>query len=128
MHSPLQHITEVYNAMETGNIGKLITILSNPIHVYTAHCMGGNSFGREGILRQISTFYRPGAGISKTVAHLIEKGHMVIALGTICISSSGQTIETMPFADVWSFEEEKISGVVCYYRDAEQLCTHLSKV
>jgi hypothetical protein len=28
----------------------------------------------------------------------------------------------MPFADVWSFEDDKISAVIFYYRDPQEMC------
>lgn len=126
MSPSLKKIHEIYAALELGNIGKLLTILASSINVHTARCMGGNSFGREGILKQISIFYRLGSGITKTVAYITEEDNLVIVLGNIQLTGAVEKVDLMSFTDVWTFENETISKVVFYYRDPELLVEHLA--
>jgi ketosteroid isomerase-like protein len=127
MSPSLQTISDVYVSMEQGNIGKLLTILDDSVLVYTAQCMGGNRRGREGILQLIPPFYRPGSSTKKTAGQFIEQGNTVIVLGVIQMKDGEQTDGSMSFADIWFFDNNRISSVVFYYRDPELLFAYLGK-
>ncbi len=66
MTPPLKQISDIYEYMEQGNIGKLLILLDDAIMVYTDQCMGGNRRGREGVLQLVPAFYRPGTGIKNS--------------------------------------------------------------
>jgi hypothetical protein len=123
MSASINTISEVYIALEEGNIGKLLTILSSSLKVYTASCMGGGISACEAILKQIHTFYRPGSAIKKTVGCMIEHDNMVIVPGNISING----IDSMPCADIWHFEHNKPSYVIFYYKDPTELSEYLQR-
>jgi hypothetical protein len=125
MTQVLQIILDVYAAMEQGNIGKLVITLDDAVWVYTAQSMGGNRRGREGILQQVPAFYRPGSGIKKLADRFIEQDNLVIVLGTIQITIPGAEFNSMPFADIWSFENSHIRSVIFYYGDPLALFKYL---
>lgn len=127
MSPALQTIIDVYVSMEQGNIGKLLIMLDDSVMVYTAECLGGNRRGREGILQLIPPFYRPGSTIKKTASQFIEQGNTVIVLGVIQMLGWEQPDVNMSFADIWSFDNNRISSVTFYYGDPELLCAYLSK-
>jgi hypothetical protein len=125
MTPTLLAVREIYASMEQGNIGKLVVALKDDLWVYTADCMGGNRRGREGILQQVPAFYRPGTGIKKEADHFIEQGGLVLVLGNVQISVPGAAITSMPFADIWRFENNHIQSVIFYYRDPTVLNYYL---
>ena len=127
MTPALKTILEIYASMEQGNLGKLLIVLDDTIHVHTAQCMGGNRRGREGILQLVPAFYRMGTGIKKTTHHFVEQEDRIIVTGNIQITVPGVSTDTMPFADVWSFEDNKISAVIFYYRDPQVLRDYLEQ-
>ena len=126
MTPALQTIHEIYLSLEQGNIGKLLPLLDNSVEIQTAQCLGGTKMGRDGILQLVSSFYRPGSGISKMVGQIAELDNRVIVIGNVFIDQPKTSIEPMPFADVWTFVENRISSAIFYYRDPAELCTHLS--
>ena len=128
MTPAIKTISDIYTCMEQGNIGKLLVVLDSSINVQTAECLGGTKPGAEGILQLISMFYRPGVRIKKMVKHIVEHHDKVIVLGNIQTVSSVDNPNQMPFADVWSFENNKIREVVFYYRDPGELCGHLNAI
>ncbi|HEX6426322.1 MAG TPA: hypothetical protein VF008_01500 [Niastella sp.] len=125
MTAALHTIRDIYISMEQGNIGKLVIALEDTVWVYTAQCMGGNRQGREGILQLVPAFYRPGTGIQKIAAHFFVQGSLVIVMGNIQITPPGIVINPIPFADVWSFEDNTIRSVIFYYRDPQELYDYL---
>lgn len=125
MIPPLKQISAIYEYMEQGNIGKLLIAIDDAVMVYTAQCMGGNRRGREGILQLVPAFYRPGTGMKKTVERLIAQDNLVIAVGTIQITGQDAIIILMPFADVWSYDNNKICEVIFYYRNPQELHEYL---
>lgn len=125
MTPALLTVRDIYASMEHGNIGKLVVALEEAIWVYTADCMGGNRRGRDGILQLVPAFYRPGTGIKKLAEEFIEQGNLVIVLGTIQIAVPDAATTSMPFADIWRFENVSIQSVTFYYRDPEELFSYL---
>jgi len=127
MKLALQTIRDLYSCMEQGNIGKLVAALHDEVWVYTAHCMGGNRRGREGILHQVPAFYRPGTGVKKIVNHFIEHDDLIIVLGTIQLTLPNADINAMSFVDVWHFDNDRIQSVHYYYRDPVELYKYLER-
>ncbi|WP_205514646.1 nuclear transport factor 2 family protein [Longitalea arenae] len=125
MTQALQTIRDLYVSMEQGNIGKLVIALDEAVYVHTAACMGGNRRGREGILQLVPVFYRPGSGIKKVIDHFIEHDSRIIVVGNICITTQSATTDLMPFADIWTLENNNILTVIFYYRDPQELCNYL---
>jgi|GEM_PF-1234866 len=125
MIPPLQQISEIYECMEQGNIGKLLMVLDDAVMVCTAQCMGGNRRGHEGILQLVSAFYRPGTIMKKTMERLVAQDNLVIALGIIQITVEDIVISQMPFADVWRYDDHKIREVVLYYSNPQELQEYL---
>jgi hypothetical protein len=119
-------VEEIYEAMEQGNIGKIISVLDESFTVYLAKSLGGIYQGREGILDVVSKMCSASGKSKKIVENLIEFNNRIIAFGNINFTDGNNSIAAIPFVDVWKIEQNKLLEVQLFYLDAEELVEHLA--
>jgi hypothetical protein len=125
MSQALKTVEEIYEAMEQGNIGKIISVLDENFTVYLAKSLGGVYNGREGILDVVSKMCSTSGKLKKIVENIIEFDNRIVALGNINFTDSDKSIAEIPFVDVWKADGDKIIEVQVFYLDAELLGDYL---
>jgi SnoaL-like domain len=126
MSQALKTVEEIYEAMEQGNIGKIISVLDENFTVHLAKSLGGVYQGREGILDVVSKMCSTSGKSKKIVENIIEFKNRIVAFGIINFTNSDKSIAAIPFVDVWKIEQNKLMEVQLFYLDAEELYAHLS--
>jgi SnoaL-like domain len=126
MSQALKTIEEIYEAMEQGNIGKIISVLDENFSVRLAKSLGGVYQGREGILDVVSKMCSASGKSKKIVEDIIEFDNRIVALGNINFTDSDKSIAEIPFVDVWKADGDKIMEVQVFYLDAEKLVEYLA--
>jgi SnoaL-like domain len=126
MSQALKTVEEIYEAMEQGNIGKIISVLDESFTVHLAKSLGGVYQGREGILDVVSKMCSASGKSKKIVENIIELKSRIVALGNINFTNSDKSIAAIPFVDVWKIEQNKLVEVQLFYLDAEEIYAHLS--
>jgi hypothetical protein len=127
MSQVLSTVQGIYEAMEQGNIGKVIAVLEEDFTLHLASSFGGVYHGREGILDVVSKMCSSSSKSKKAVESFIEHGNKIIVLGNINFHDDEIVIAAIPFVDVWSVEENKLLEVQIFYLDAELLYEYLNK-
>jgi hypothetical protein len=125
MSQALKTVEEIYEAMEQGNIGKIISVLDENFTVHLAKSLGGVYQGREGILDVVSKMCSASGNSKKVVENIIEFNNRIVALGNINFTNSDKSIAAIPFVDVWKADGDKIMEVQVFYLDAELLGDYL---
>jgi SnoaL-like domain len=125
MSQALKTVEEIYEAMEQGNIGKIISVLDESFAVHLAKSLGGVYQGREGILDVVSKMCSASGKSKKIVENIIEFDNRIVALGNINFTDSDKSIAEIPFVDVWKADGDKIMEVQVFYLDAELLGDYL---
>jgi hypothetical protein len=125
MSQALNIVEGIYEAMEQGNIGKIISVLDESFTVHLATSLGGVYQGREGILDVVSKMCSASGKSKKTVENIIEFNSRIVALGDINFTNSDKSIAAIPFVDVWKADGDKIMEVRVFYLDAELLGDYL---
>jgi hypothetical protein len=128
MSQALKTVEEIYEAMEQGNIGKIISVLDENFTVYLAKSLGGIYHGREGILDVVSKMCSAGGKSKKLVENIIEFNNRIVALGSINFTDDDKNIAAIPFVDVWKVDGNKMIEVQVFYLDAEMLGDNLREV
>lgn len=126
MSQALITVEEIYEAMEQGNIGRIISVLDENFSVHLAESLGGVYQGREGILDVVSKMCSASGKLKKIVEKIIESDKQIVALGKVNFNMSEGISAVMPFVDVWKVEGNKITEVQVFYLDAEKLHSYLN--
>ena len=126
MSQALKTVEEIYEAMEQGNIGKIISVLDENFTVHLAKSLGGVYQGREGILDVISKMCSASGKSKKIVEDIIEFNNRIVAFGDINFTDDDKNINAIPFVDVWKVDGDKIIDVEVFYLDAEKLQSYLN--
>jgi predicted RNA binding protein with dsRBD fold (UPF0201 family) len=127
MSQVLKAVEEIYEAMEQGNIGKIISVLDESFTVHLSKSLGGVYRGREGILDVVSKMCSASSKSKKIVENIIEFDKRIIALGNINFNDDdNKSIAAIPFVDVWKIEQNKLVEVQLFYLDAEEVYIHIN--
>jgi predicted SnoaL-like aldol condensation-catalyzing enzyme len=126
MSQALKAVEEIYEAMEQGNIGKIISVLDESFAVHLAKSLGGVYQGREGILDVVSKMCGSESKIKKVTESFIDDGNRIIVLGSIELIENDMISDAIPFTDVWKIEQNKLVEVQLFYLDVEKLYTYLN--
>jgi translation initiation factor RLI1 len=125
MSQLLNIVQGIYEAMEQGNIGKVIVVLEEDFTLHLADSFGGVYYGREGILDVVSKMCSSSSKSKKVVETFIEHDNKIIVLGNLNFDDDEAVIATIPFVDVWKVEQNKLVEVKLFYLDEEKLYTYL---
>jgi predicted SnoaL-like aldol condensation-catalyzing enzyme len=125
MSQLLKTVQVIYDAMEQGNMGKIMSVFDENFKVHLAGSLGGVYKGREGILEVISKMCSSSSSSKKVIENIIEINNQVVVLGKINFYDSDDIIAEMPFVDVWKSNENKIVEVQLFYLDAALLNEYL---
>jgi predicted SnoaL-like aldol condensation-catalyzing enzyme len=128
MSQVLNTVQGIYEAMEQGNIGKVIAVLEEDFTLHLASSFGGVYHGREGILDVVSKMCSSSSKSKKAVESFIEHGNKIIVLGNIKFHDDETVIAAIPFVDIWKADGDKIMEVQVFYLDAELLGEYLREL
>ncbi|MHA4806788.1 nuclear transport factor 2 family protein [Flavitalea flava] len=121
MSQVLNEVKAIYEAIEQGNIGKIISALDENFVIRLARSLGGAYKGREGILELVSKMCNTSGRIKKVITSYIDFQNDIVVLGNTQIFESNALFVTFPFADVWKSENGKITEADFFFMDPEIL-------
>jgi predicted SnoaL-like aldol condensation-catalyzing enzyme len=125
MTQALKTVQGIYEAMEQGNVGKVLSVLDDDFIVHLPNLFGGDYRGREGILDVVSKMCSSGSGLKKINRRFVELDENVMVVGNIILTESEKVIHTIPFVDIWRTNENKIIAVQIFYQDPELLADYM---
>jgi ketosteroid isomerase-like protein len=123
----LKTVQDIYEAMEHGNIGKIISALDEDFTVYLAKSLGGRYQGREGILEVVSKLCSSSSAFKKITTSFFVNDTNVIVTGKIVFTEKGGIVTATSFVDVWTTENGQIKGVELFYLDTDAILVFLKE-
>lgn len=127
MTQVLKEVQAIYEALDQGNISKIISVLDENFVIRLSRSLGGEFKGREGILELVSRMCNTNGKIKKVITGYIEFQNKIIVLGNTQLFESNTLFVTFPFADVWNFENGKIVEADFFFMDPEILSDYIGK-
>jgi ketosteroid isomerase-like protein len=126
MTQSLKTVTDIYEAIEQGNIGKIISLLDENFTVYLPNSLGGAYHGHEGILDVVSKMCSSSTAAKKFVDTITQHDTKVIVLGNAKFRDFGATQRSVPFVDVWQMDGDKVNSVQVFYLNPETVRDYLA--
>ena len=127
MAQTLKIVQGIYEAMEQGNIGKVLNVIDKSFIIHLSKSLGGNYYGREGMLEVVSKMCSSSSKIKKITENFIEFDNQIIVVGTILFTNGNSSLLPMPFVDIWKEVADKITEVQLFYSDTDLLADYLKE-
>jgi len=111
MNTP-EWVNDLFQAVDEGDVDSFVQFMTEDVHFRA----GSNEplKGREAVREDISGLLSSIKGMRHVLSKTLVHDDIVVAYGTVTYTRHDQSTLTVPFADIWTMDREKIKDYLIF--------------